>query len=130
MIKHSLHPIIFLINNAGYTIERVIHGARCSYNDIVPFNYQHMLPFFNMPESEAAKNFHRAETKAELEEILAKESVIKPEKVQVVEIMMEMLDVPWRLSTQIATRGPEAVREMREAGFKVRELQKSSDFWN
>jgi hypothetical protein len=25
---------------------------------------------------------------------------------------------------QIATRGPEAVKEMKEAGFKVRELQK------
>jgi pyruvate decarboxylase len=130
MVKQNLCPIIFCINNAGYTIERVIHGARCTYNDIVPFNYKHMLPFFNMDESEAAKSFHRAGTKAELEEILAKDSVKRPKKVQVVEIVMDMLDVPWRLSTQIATRGPEAVKEMKEAGFKVRELQKSSNFWN
>ncbi|KAK5165916.1 uncharacterized protein LTR77_008840 [Saxophila tyrrhenica] len=133
MVKQNLCPIIFLINNAGYTIERVIHGARQSYNDIVPFNYKHMLPFFNMPEAEAQKCFHRAETKAELEEVLKKESVVKPSKVQVVEIVMDMLDVPWRLSSQIATRGPEAVKEMKEAGFKVREMQKGGDsggFWN
>lgn len=130
MIKQKLQPIIFLINNGGYTIERVIHGAKCTYNDIVPFNYEHMLPFFNMPLEEAKKSFHKASTKAELEEILAKDSVKNPKGVQVVEIVMDMLDVPWRLSTQIATRGPEAVKEMKEAGFKVRELQKSSDFWN
>jgi pyruvate decarboxylase len=130
MVKNKLQPIIFVINNAGYTIERVIHGAKCTYNDIVPFNYEHMLPFFNMPVEEAKKSFHKATTKAELEDILAKDSVKNPKSVQVVEIMMDMLDVPWRLSTQIATRGPEAVKEMREAGFKVRELQKSSNFWN
>ncbi|KAK3055544.1 hypothetical protein LTR09_003464 [Extremus antarcticus] len=130
MVKQNLPILIILINNAGYTIERVIHGARQSYNDIVPFNYKHMLPFFNMPEGEAEKCYHRAETKAELEEILAKDGVKKPQKVQVVEIVMDMLDVPWRLSSQIATRGPEAVKEMKEAGFKVRELQKSGGFWN
>jgi len=28
MIKHNLKPIIMIINNNGYTIERVIHGAK------------------------------------------------------------------------------------------------------
>jgi len=50
-----------------------------------------------------------------------------PTQVQVVEVMMEAMDVPWRLATQIATRGPEAVKEMEEAGFKVRQLQKVED---
>ncbi|RMY84858.1 hypothetical protein D0862_11317 [Hortaea werneckii] len=130
MVKQKTSPILFVINNAGYTIERVIHGAKQSYNDIVPFDYRHMLPFFNMPEAEAKQNFHRAETKAELEEILKRESVQRPKTVQVVEIVMDAMDVPWRLSTQIATRGPEAVKEMKEAGFKVREMGKTEGFWN
>ena len=104
-VKHDLAPLIVIINNAGYTIERVIHGARQSYNDIVPFDYKHMLPFFNMPEEQARKCFHRAETKAELEAILEKEEVRSPKTVQVVEIVMDAMDVPWRLSTQIAVRG-------------------------
>lgn len=104
MIKQGLAPIILLINNAGYTIERVIHGAHQTYNDIAPFDYSHMLSFFNMPAEEAKKNFHRCETKTELEEVLELDSVRQPKAVQVVEIVMNKLDVPWRLSAQIATR--------------------------
>ena len=34
MQKMGLKPIIFLINNAGYTIEKYIHGQKAKYNDI------------------------------------------------------------------------------------------------
>lgn len=30
MIKNGTRPIIFVLNNSGYTIERVIHGAHQS----------------------------------------------------------------------------------------------------
>ena len=41
IIRHKLNPIIFLINNDGYTIERVIHDGE--YNDLQPWKY-HQLP--------------------------------------------------------------------------------------
>ncbi|WP_028946717.1 alpha-keto acid decarboxylase family protein [Synechocystis sp. PCC 6714] len=41
IIRHRLHPIIFLINNDGYTIERVIQDN--VYNDLQPWKY-HQLP--------------------------------------------------------------------------------------
>ena len=41
IIRHKLNPIIFLINNDGYTIERVIQDN--TYNDIQPWKY-HQLP--------------------------------------------------------------------------------------
>lgn len=41
IIRHRLNPIIFLINNDGYTIERVIRDG--SYNDLQPWKY-HQLP--------------------------------------------------------------------------------------
>jgi pyruvate decarboxylase len=133
MVKQNLSPLIFIINNAGYTIERVIHGAKQSYNDIVPFAYQHMLPFFNMPAEQAKQNFHRAEDKAQLEEILKLERVRDPvgwgKGPQVVEIMIDMMDVPWRLATQVGTRGEAAVQEMKEAGFKVRDMVHGDGFW-
>ncbi|SMY23743.1 unnamed protein product [Zymoseptoria tritici ST99CH_1A5] len=130
MVKLGLKPVILLINNSGYTIERVIHGAHQSYNDIVPFDYKHMLPFFNMSPEQAAANFHRCTTKVGLEEILKKDSVRNPQAVQVVEIVMDKLDVPWRLSMQIATRGEDAVQEMEGAGFRVRnKLEKQEAFW-
>jgi TPP-dependent 2-oxoacid decarboxylase len=41
IIRHKLNPIIFLINNDGYTIERVIRDG--PYNDLQPWKY-HQLP--------------------------------------------------------------------------------------
>lgn len=41
IIRHQLNPIIFLINNDGYTIERVIKDN--IYNDLQPWKY-HQLP--------------------------------------------------------------------------------------
>nr|POE56216.1 pyruvate decarboxylase [Quercus suber] len=136
MIKQpGVAPLVIVLNNAGYTIERVIHGAHQSYNDVVPFNYAHLLPFLS-PAAEAGSdaqtpqtNFHRATTKAELETILTLPHVQHPQTVQVLEIMLDKLDVPWRLSGIIAMRGPESVRELKEAGFKVREMQTKGSFW-
>ena len=34
MMRHGLNPIIFVLNNSGYTIERFIHGMNAKYNDI------------------------------------------------------------------------------------------------
>ena len=130
MVLLGLRPVIFIINNAGYTIERVIHGAKSSYNDIVPFNYSHMLSFFNASKSVANAGFHKASTRAELEDILQIDAVVNPKTIQVIELMMDMMDVPWRLSTQVAMRGAAAVRDMREAGFTVREPKSQGGFWS
>ena len=34
MIRQQLKPIIFVVNNDGYTVERLIHGMKEPYNDI------------------------------------------------------------------------------------------------
>jgi indolepyruvate decarboxylase len=44
MIRYDLKPIIFLINNDGYTIERVIVDR--SYNDIQPWHYHKLVEVF------------------------------------------------------------------------------------
>jgi indolepyruvate decarboxylase len=41
MIRRGVRPVVFLINNDGYTIERMISDR--SYNDIQPWRY-HQLP--------------------------------------------------------------------------------------
>ena len=43
-MRHGLNPIVFVLNNKGYTIERHLHGRDRRYNDIVnwyvaPFQY-------------------------------------------------------------------------------------------
>ena len=44
MIHHGLKPIIFVLNNSGYTIERYLHGKTRKYNDIT--NWSAFLPSF------------------------------------------------------------------------------------
>lgn len=44
IIRHGLKPIVFLINNDGYTIERVITDR--SYNDIQPWQYHKLVEVF------------------------------------------------------------------------------------
>ena len=44
MIRNRLKPVIFLINNDGYTIERVICDR--PYNDIQPWRYHKLLEVF------------------------------------------------------------------------------------
>jgi len=120
MIAQRTRPVILLINNAGYTIERVIHGAKQKYNDISPWNYSHALRLFGMSEEEVGRSFFRAETKDELDDIFAKQEVAQPSNVILVEIVMDKMDAPWRLIEQVATRGEASIRKMKEAGFKFR----------
>ncbi|KAA0097936.1 alpha-keto acid decarboxylase family protein [Mycolicibacterium sp. P1-18] len=37
--RHDLHPIVLLVNNDGYTVERAIHGPRAAYNDIAAWDW-------------------------------------------------------------------------------------------
>jgi TPP-dependent 2-oxoacid decarboxylase len=39
MLRHDLKPIIFLVNNGGYTIERTILGKSGRYNDVANWAY-------------------------------------------------------------------------------------------
>ena len=40
MIRQDIKPVIFLINNDGYTVERLIHGMEEPYNDINMWDYK------------------------------------------------------------------------------------------
>ncbi len=46
LLRYDLKPIIFLINNDGYTIERDIHGEKMPYNDIQRWNYHKLHEVF------------------------------------------------------------------------------------
>jgi indolepyruvate decarboxylase len=64
MVRHGLKPVIFLINNDGYTIERVITDHQ--YNDIQPWKYHRLLEVFGGGEGFDVR------TEGELEAALAK----------------------------------------------------------
>lgn len=117
MIARGLEPIIMVINNAGYTIERIIHGAKQGYNDIAPYNFRYTLQLFGMSDEQAKQNFRRVRTKAEMEEVLGSKAFEEQEGVKMVEVMMEKIDAPVKLVEQLAMRGEEQIVKMKEAGF-------------
>ncbi|KAK4946181.1 hypothetical protein LTR10_014693 [Elasticomyces elasticus] len=58
-----------------------------------------MLEFFGAKNARASTR--EARTKKELNEVLASAEYQHPTSIQVLEVFMETMDVPWRLSTQI-----------------------------
>jgi indolepyruvate decarboxylase len=47
MLRHDLKPIIFLINNGGYTVERAILGKNANYNDVANWRYADLPKVFS-----------------------------------------------------------------------------------
>ncbi|MFA6457456.1 MAG: thiamine pyrophosphate-binding protein [Bacteroidota bacterium] len=84
MIRNNLSPIIFLINNDGYTIERVIVDR--PYNDIQPWKYHKLMEVFG------GQSGIDVRTEGELEEALVKAASMKG--LVFIEIHTERMDCP------------------------------------
>ncbi|KAF2177844.1 DHS-like NAD/FAD-binding domain-containing protein [Zopfia rhizophila CBS 207.26] len=99
MIRNKLNPIIFVICNDGYTIERYIHGWQDSYNDVQQWDYK-ALPFaFGAKKGEVLT--YRVSTKKEVEELfLDKEfSSGETQKLRFVELVIPWDDAPKALKS-------------------------------
>lgn len=104
-IRFGFTPIIFVINNNGYSIERAINGEKQTYNDIsMLWDHQQMLSFLGArKETRIEGKSSACKTVEELDAILNDEEFNRAERIQVCEVFMDQFDYPWRLSTQIAT---------------------------
>ena len=67
MLRHRIPAIVVVVDNDGYTIERVIHGATATYNDIARWDWTALASAFG--RSGAAVGV-RAETVGELRDAL------------------------------------------------------------
>lgn len=107
MLKLKLKPIIFVLNNDGYTIERWINGPTETYNDVANWNYAG-LPHMFGAEKDSFKTY-KVDTRAELEALLADSSFGDAPYLQLVELRMPKEDAPVgvkRLIEQIVTKKP------------------------
>src|SRR6202035_5914620 len=52
ILRHDYKPVIFLINNGGYTIERGYLGKTETYNDIALWSYADLPKVFR-PDTQA-----------------------------------------------------------------------------
>ncbi|KAJ5832869.1 Pyruvate decarboxylase [Penicillium riverlandense] len=93
MIKEKLNILIFIINNEGYTIERVIHGRKQPYNDVPFWRHTQALNYFGADNDLVSNNTFTVKTCAELQEVLKNDRVRSGQGVRIVEVLMEREDV-------------------------------------
>lgn len=89
-LRHDLHPLVFLINNDGYVIERVIHGWNAVYNDIAPYNWTALIKALSA-DKEPQTMTVREQGKVQQ---LVKDTQQKRDKLYFSEIMLGRHEVP------------------------------------
>ena len=100
MLREETHPIIVIINNDGYTVERAIHGPHAAYNDISRYNWA-QIPYA-LGGDESSCRVLQASTPAELEAALGSAWETR-DKLVMVEVHMDAHDVPTSLANFTAT---------------------------
>ncbi|WP_239954297.1 thiamine pyrophosphate-binding protein [Pantoea sp. Z09] len=89
MLRDGQRPIIFLLNNEGYTVERAIHGATQRYNDIAQWNWTALPQAFCLHGE--AQSWRVAQS-VQLDEVMAR--LQAPVCLTLVEVMMLKEDLP------------------------------------
>lgn len=116
VFRHGLNPLIFILNNDGYEIERQIYGPDEFYNDIAIWNHAHLIDFLTPPPEwktpnvpshasdpvRAKTQYHAVHTKAQLEALLTDAEFNKANKAHVVEVFLPRGDSPPALKRQAA----------------------------
>ncbi|KAK0464686.1 thiamine diphosphate-binding protein [Desarmillaria tabescens] len=104
MIRKDLKPIIFVLNNSGYTIERYIHGETRKYNDITNWKWTSLLETLGDLDGTRSKSY-TTNTKEELSNLLDDSEFASANKIQLVEVVMPMHDAPRALKVQAELSG-------------------------
>ena len=87
--REGLSPVIVVVNNDGYTVERAIHGETAPYNDIVSWSWT------DIPKALGVTNHlaFRAQTWGELDDALTS-AAEHQDRMVFVEVVLPRLDIP------------------------------------
>jgi TPP-dependent 2-oxoacid decarboxylase len=97
VLAHDLAPVIFVLNNGGYTIERAIRNPEADYQDIVPWNWTAIPGALGG----SAVNSATVSTTDELVAVLRRASAAS-RTAFFIEVLLPKLDAP-RLLVEIAS---------------------------
>jgi indolepyruvate decarboxylase len=89
MAREGIAPVIIVVNNDGYTVERAIHGPAAYYNDIVPWRWQQLPAALGVADALTA----HARTVGELDAALAAAAADR-HRMAVIEVVVDRADVP------------------------------------
>lgn len=108
VIREGLTPLIFLINNDGYQVEREIWGKDESFNDITPYNWECILKGFQPPPgyrppavashardpTSAPTAYYAVRTQDDVEKLLNDADFARADKCTLVEVILPRADSP------------------------------------
>jgi len=96
---HRVKPIVVLVNNDGYTVERITHGLRAVYNDIPRWRWA------DVPAALGVRNplVLTARTPAALDRALAR-AIGTTDRMVLVEVFVGKDDVPAALKRMVVNR--------------------------
>lgn len=93
-LRDGQSPVILLLNNDGYTVERAIHGANQRYKDIAAWSWTLVPQAFSR---ECQAECWRVTQAVQLEEVLARLS--HPQRLSLIEVVLPKADLPELLRT-------------------------------
>ncbi|MEU3626210.1 hypothetical protein BS329_37635 [Amycolatopsis coloradensis] len=96
---HRLNPIVVLVNNDGYTVERITHGIRAVYNDVVSWDWPKVPSALGVPHPLVLS----ARRPAELDKALAR-AVTTTDRLVLIEVFLPKDDVPPAFHRMTANR--------------------------
>lgn len=91
-LRYDIEPTVLLLNNEGYSVERIVLGPTRPYNDIQPnWQWTQLLKVFGDVNEEKSVST-RVDSVMELEKALNNDE----DKLKFIEVGLEKMDVPWR----------------------------------
>ncbi|VEU23462.1 DEKNAAC104508 [Brettanomyces naardenensis] len=95
--RQHLHPYLFVLNNKGYTIEKMIHGLHAEYNNIQPWDHKKILELFHYKDD---YEYLKVGTVEEMNKLYKDPEFNKPTKLRLIELMLDEFDAPKNLIEQ------------------------------
>lgn len=103
--RQGLAPVIVVVNNDGYTVERAIHGEAAPYNDIVSWNWTDIPNALGVTDHLA----FRAQTYGELDDALTA-AAQHQDRMVLVEVVLPRLEIPPLLVELVQPLSPDGSR--------------------
>ncbi|NDJ56915.1 indolepyruvate decarboxylase [Enterobacteriaceae bacterium 4M9] len=106
MMRDGQRPIVLLLNNDGYTVERAIHGPHQCYNDIAPWNWTGIAGALSVDgKAQSWRVSDTAQFRAVLDKAAACQSLA------LIEVMMPKHDIPDMLVVLTSTLAEHQAQE-------------------
>ncbi|KAK0716664.1 thiamine diphosphate-binding protein [Apiosordaria backusii] len=103
LTRYGIVPVVFVLNNCGYTIERYFRGWNAKYNDVPMWDYTALFKA-SAPDVEPKVRGCKVTTAAELDELLSDEMFWDATVPQCVGMIMDPKDAPEAMRTAFGVK--------------------------